>query len=202
MKVSNMKITQRFTMLLAAGAFAAMSAFALAQDNGAAGTSPAGGAGKAMLNSVDKMFIMKAEQSNIAEIKTSQLALKKATKQGLKDFGQHMIDDHTKAEDDLKQVASSKGVSLPTDTDAKNKAAYAKLQKLSGAAFDASYAKVQKDGHDATIAVFQKEISGGQDADVKAFAQKYLPAIQDHDKMITDMKMSGMKGKMHKSMKM
>ena len=146
--------------------------------------------------------MMKAQQSNIAEIKTSQLALKKATKQELKDFGQHMIDDHTKAADELKQVVANKGVSLPKDTDAKNKAAYAKLQKLSGAAFDASYAKVQKNGHDATLLVFQKEISSGQDPDVKAFAQKYLPAIQDHDKMIKDMKMSGMKGKMHKSMKM
>ncbi len=143
------------------------------------------------LSSADKTFLTMANQSNLAEIKTSQLALKKASQQGIKDFAQKMVDDHTKAEDELKQLASTKGVTLPDDPGAKNKAAYNKLTKLSGSSFVTNYTQIQKSGHDMTIAFFQKEINNGQDADVKAYAQKYLPAIQEHDKMITDMKMGG-----------
>ena len=188
------------TMLLTAGAFMALSGLTLAQDNTGA-TGAAGKAGGATVSAQDKMLMQQAENSNIAEIKTSQVALKKAAKQPLKDFGQKMIDDHTTAEDELKQLATTKSVKLRGDTDPENKAALAKLMKLNGAAFDASYSKVQKKGHDKTIMAFQKEISSGQDADVKAYAQKYLPAIQEHDKMITDMKSMGKMDKMDKMSK-
>ena len=181
-----MKHAMKTTLVLTVGALMTLSSLVLAQDKmGKMDKMDKMGGG---VSAQDKMFMQMAEFSNIAEIKTSQVALKKATKPALKDFGKKMIDDHTTAEDELKQLASSKSVKLKNDTSPENKAALAKLMKLNGAAFDSSYSKVQKDGHDKTIAAFQKEISSGKDADVKAYAQKYLPAIQEHDKMITDMK--------------
>ncbi len=185
-----MRFAMKSTMLVAAGLFATMSANVMAQDK-MSGDKMAGG--KMMVSSQDKMFMVAAEHSNLAEIKTSQLALTKTSKPELKEYAQKMIEAHTKAEDDLKQLATSKGVTLPGDPGADNKAKYAKMSTLNGAAFNSNYMAVQKTGHDMTITAFNKEISGGKDADVKAYAQKYLPDIMDHDKMITALKMGKMK---------
>ena len=123
-----MKDAMKSTML-AAGLFAAMSADVMAQDK--MGDAKMAG-GKMMVSSQDKMFMIAAEHSNLAEIKTSQLALTKTSKPELKEYAQKMIEAHTKAEDDLKQLASSKGVTLPGDPGADNKAKYAKMSTLSG----------------------------------------------------------------------
>ena len=109
-----------------------------------------------------------------------------------------MIDAHTKAEAELKEVATTKGVTLPKDTSEPNKAAYAKLTKLNGAAFDSTYTKVQRDGHESAVAVFKAEIADGKDPDVKAFATKMLPEIQSHLDMIKSLKMDAKAGKMSK----
>ncbi len=190
-----MKDAMKFRKLVVVGLFAAMSANVMAQDKMSDGKMAGGkmADGKMMVSSQDKMFMIAAEHSNLAEIKTSQLALTKTSKPELKEYAQKMIEAHTKAEDDLKQLAASKNVTLPGDPGADNKAKYAKMSTLNGAAFNANYMAVQKTGHDMTILAFNKEISGGKDADVKAYAVKYLPDIKDHDKMITALKMGKMK---------
>lgn len=174
-------------MVLAAGLLVMFGSAVIAQSSGNRmnGSKMAGRTG---LSSVDKTFMLKAEQSNLAEIKTSQAALQKATDESYKTFAQHMIDDHTTAESDLKQLAQSKGVTLPGDPSAKNKAAATKLMQLNGPAFDGSYRRIQRDGHLATIALFKKEIKSGRDPDVKAYAEKYLPKIQEHYKMLSTLK--------------
>ena len=75
-------------------------------------------------------------------------------------------------------------MALPTDTDAKHKAAYAKLSRLSGTAFDKAYMAGQEKDHAATVKLFESEIAKGQDKDLSGFASKNLPAIEDHTKMI------------------
>jgi putative membrane protein len=177
-----MKPTIKLILLAAAGLLATIGGSAIAQTNDQHQAT-----GQPRLGNVDKIFMMKAEQSNIAEIKSSQMALTKASKPGLKDFAQRMIDDHATAENDLKQLAQQKGYRLPSDTDAKSRAMAAKLMKLNGAAFDSTYSKAQHDGHVATIAVFKNEIANGNDPNVKAYAEKYLPKIEGHLQALTAM---------------
>jgi putative membrane protein len=107
-----------------------------------------------------------------------------------------MIDDHTKAGDELAQVASMKGVSLPMEPDAKHKAMLAKMQQLSGAAFDAEYIKMAgvKD-HEKMEKLFMSESSKGKDADAKGFAAKTLPTVQTHLRMAREMTTNMMSGK-------
>lgn len=143
--------------------------------------------GGSMLNRTDRAFLHAANEANLAEIKTSQMALNRATGQNYRDFAQHMIDDHTSAENDLRELAQSKGVTLPDDPGAKNRAVAARLDRLSGAHFDADYWKIQNSGHIAAIALFKREIRYGRDADIKAYAEKYLPKIEEHHKMLIDM---------------
>jgi putative membrane protein len=151
---------------------------------------------KSSLSAADKKFVTAAAQGGMAEVKLGELATKNGSAEGVKQFGQKMVDDHSKANDELKQIASNKGVTLPADMDAKSKAIYTKLSKLHGAAFDAAYIKDMKMDHQHDIAEFSKEASGGHDADIKGFASKTLPVIKEHYSMISNMSKSKMTGKM------
>ncbi len=149
------------------------------------------------LNSSDRTFMRQVDQANLAEVSAGQLAQQKATGANFKDFAQHMIDDHATAENDLKQLAQSKGVVLPTVPSAKDRTQASKLMKLNVAAFDSSYRKAQVDGHKQVIALFQHEIRDGRDSEVKEFAQKYLPKIVEHLHMAEAL--SGGTTQMHRS---
>ena len=163
---------------------------------------PAQAAGK---GSADKPFIMKAAMGGMAEVMLGQMAAKKGTSAAVKQFGMHMVSDHTKANNELKQVAMSEGVALPKDVGPENKAVMAKLSKLSGAAFDKAYVADMVKDHVEDVGEFAKESKTGKDAKVKGFAGKTLPTLQEHLHMITGIqhsmsggKMSG--GKMHGKM--
>ncbi len=141
----------------------------------------------------DGKFMMMAAMSGMNEIGLSNQALSKSSNDDVKQFAQTMIDDHTKAGDELKSLAMTKNVALPTDADAKHKAAMEKMSSMSGNAFDMAYTKMMVSDHEKTVAMFQKETDSGKDADAKAFAAKTLPTLQSHLEMARSMmtKMSG-----------
>jgi putative membrane protein len=95
-----------------------------------------------------------------------------------------MVTDHGKANDELKTIAASKGVTLPTTLDAKHQAMYDKLNALSGADFDKAYISMMVTAHKKDDALFTNEASNGTDADVKAFASKTDMVVKDHLSMI------------------
>ncbi len=151
--------------------------------------------------SADSSFMMMAATGGMNEISLSNQALTKSSNDDVKSFAQKMVVDHTKAGDELKQVAMSKNVTLPNEPDAKHKKAAAKMSSMSGAAFDKDYIKTMVKDHEKTVAMFQKEINSGKDADAKAFAQKTLPTIQEHLEMARGLMSKMMGGKMSNSMK-
>ena len=136
------------------------------------------------ISPMDKMFATKAAQGGIAEVKTSRLALNKTHNMQVRNVARRMVKEHTAANAELKGVAEKISLPLPSDTDPMHKAAYAKLSKLSGAAFDKAYMAGQEKDHAATVALFEKEIAMGKNGDLSAFASKNLPTIEDHTKMI------------------
>jgi len=139
------------------------------------------------LSTSDKTFMKTAAMDGMAEVKLGEIASKQGASDKVKEFGQKMVEDHGKANDELKSVASTKSFTLPGDVSAKSKMAMARLEKLHGAAFDSAYIKEMKAGHLAAISLFQKEASKGKDADLKAFAEKTLPTIKEHYSMISSM---------------
>ncbi len=132
------------------------------------------------LSASDQKFMKEAAQGGAAEVELGQLAQQKAESPDVKAFGQRMVDDHTKANDQLKQLASEKGVTLPSQPDAKDNAEKARLEKMSGAQFDKSYMNYMVADHKKDVADFQKEASHANDPDVKNFAQTTLPTLQSH----------------------
>jgi putative membrane protein len=146
-------------------------------------TTAAGTTGTATLSSADRQFVEKAAMGGMAEVELGKLAQQKATSDQVKTFGDHMVQDHSKANDELKAIASNKGVQLPADVGPKHKAAMQKLQKLSGGAFDEAYMKQMVADHKETVADFKKEAESGKDADLKGFASSKLPKLEEHLKM-------------------
>jgi putative membrane protein len=130
----------------------------------------------------DRTFVEKAASGGMAEVKMGKLAVDKGTSPTVKQFGQKMVDDHGKANDELKSIASKKNLTLPTEVDSKHQAAYDKLAKLSGSDFDKAYIDAMVKDHDEDVKEFKKATStAGMDADLKAWAEKTLGVIQEHD---------------------
>ena len=134
----------------------------------------------------DSSFYKNAAEAGISEVEAGKLASEKATDTKVKDFAAMMVKDHTAANDKLKDIASGKGVTLPTTASVAQMASQAKLKVLSGETFDASYIKAQIKAHQETAALLKKEIASGGDAEAKAFAKTTLPVVQAHLKAIRE----------------
>ena len=148
-------------------------------------TPPAGAssttATAAKLTSADRKAIMDMGMSNMAEVEMGKLAQSKSQNAEVKAFAQKMIDDHGKALTEVQTLAQSKGVTLPTELDAKHKAQAAKLEKMSGDAFDKAYAKQGGvAAHKETLTKLQAASKGAKDPDVKGQVDKMLPVVQEH----------------------
>jgi putative membrane protein len=128
----------------------------------------------------DNEFMTEAAVGGMAEVELGKLASTKAQNADVKKFGQMMVADHSKANTELKALATKKGVTLPTDLDAKHKATMTELQGLSGAAFDKAYVADMLADHEKDVKMFQAQAQNATDPDVKAFAAKTLPTLQAH----------------------
>jgi putative membrane protein len=112
-------------------------------DSGAVGTSGASD----KVSGRDKDFVRDAAIVNMAEIELGRLAAERGANPEVKKFGQMMIDDHTKAGDQLKSVASQHSIEVPSQLDDKHNKLRDKLSKLQGADFDREYMDAMVDGH-------------------------------------------------------
>lgn len=140
-------------------------------------------AGDAKLSSSDRKFIMKAAEGGIAEVELGQLASQRASDPQVKQFAQRMVTDHTKANDQLKQIAASKNVQLPADLPAAAKRERDKLSKLSGAQFDREYMSHMTSDHKKDTSEFRSAAKAAKDPDVKQFASTTLPTLEEHLQM-------------------
>lgn len=165
-------------MLRAASLVAVFGMLAFAQQSGAAS--------KSDISTADRKFAMEAAQGGMAEVQLGQLAKDKASSDAVKQFGQKMVDDHTKANDKLKSIAEQSGITLPTTIDAKDHADMDRLSKLSGESFDRAYMDHMVKDHKKDVAAFQREANSGKDANLKQFAADTLPALQEHLRMAQD----------------
>ncbi len=116
----------------------------------------------------------------MAEVELGKLATERASREEVKKFGQRMVDDHGKAGDQLKEIASSRGIQVPDKLSAKDQMTKDRLSKLSGEQFDRAYMSDMVKDHTQDVADFKLESSSGTDPDVKNFAVTTLPTLQDH----------------------
>jgi len=141
---------------------------------------PATGAEGGKLAAADTKFVHEAAAGGMAEVEMGKLAADKATNPDVKAFGQRMVDDHSKANDELKSLASQKAITLPSSPEPAHKALQDRLSKLTGAAFDKAYMQEMVKDHDKDVAAFKHASTSAADTDLKAWAGKTLPTLQDH----------------------
>jgi putative membrane protein len=132
------------------------------------------------LTQSERTFVRKAAEGGVAEVELGQLAEQKASSPQVKEFAQRMVNDHTKANDQLKQVANEENVTIPTKLDAKDEATKDRLEKLSGAQFDRAYMADMVRDHTKDVTEFRTEAKTAKDPAVKNFASQTLPTLEDH----------------------
>jgi putative membrane protein len=132
------------------------------------------------LSSDDSDFVKNAAKGNITEIDLGHLAVQKATNPEVKAFANRMIRDHSKANEELTTLATSKGLDVSKSAPLSEDISSMRLKMLSGKSFDEAYIKLMIDDHKEDVAAFQKESESAQDIDVKRFASKILPILQGH----------------------
>ncbi len=148
---------------------------------------PASDKGDAVVTGGDLAFMNDAAPGGMAEVELGKMASTKAQNAEVKAFGQKMVEDHSKANDELKQLAAQKKVVLPPDVMPKHKETMDKLSKLGGADFDKAYVAAMVEAHEKDVAAFENVSKTAADADVKAFATKTLPTLKMHLEMIKAM---------------
>jgi putative membrane protein len=136
---------------------------------------------------MDRMFVSKAMQGSMVEVQLGQLTLQKSNNEQVKQFAQRMIDDHIKLNQQMKPVAQQLGVAVPEQISKKDRNTMAKLQALSGPAYDQAYIRDTVKDHKQDLGKFQMEASSGQDQTVKDAATQGGKVIAEHLQMAQQM---------------
>lgn len=133
------------------------------------------------LDKSDLEFFEDAAQGGLAEVRLGQLVQKQAVNDDVKAFAQRMVDDHTKLNNQLTQLAQKRrGVMVPRALDRKHQDEVDKIAKETGDKLDKSYIDRMVDDHENDVKAFQKQVKEGKDEELKAIAASALPTLQDH----------------------
>lgn len=167
-----------------AAALTALAVPAFAQTSSTP-TPPAAGASTAVvqqhpLDRADRRFVDHAAQAGMAEVAMGRLATVRGNHAQVKSFGQRMVDEHGKANQELKALLESKGVRLPQETERAHERDANRLGKLEGAEFDREYMKHMVTDHEKDVKDFERASKEAKDPELRAWAAKTLPVLQQH----------------------
>jgi putative membrane protein len=138
---------------------------------------------RAATSDADKQFLSTAAQSDVNEIKLSQLAETKASTPKVKAFATKMVSDHTKLETQMKPFATKWNLTPPAGLDAEHQAVYDRLNALSGSAFDKAYMGAMTDDHRKALDAFTAEAQSTQDPQFKTAVLKGKTVVSSHSAM-------------------
>jgi putative membrane protein len=135
----------------------------------------------------------------LAEVELGRLADHNGQSQDTRQFGQRMVNDHSKANDQLKELAAAANIPLPNAPGPEDQAMRERLDKMQGDAFDRDYIRRQITAHQETVQLFEYEIGSGQDSQLKNFASQTLPVLMEHLELAQtiDARLSGAAKRLH-----
>ena len=136
----------------------------------------------------DTEFAVAAADGGMFEVELGKLAEKNAVSKGVKDFGAMMVKDHSKANDELKALASQKNITLPDSLSEDKHKKYKDLAEKKGTDFDKAYVSLMVDDHKQDIKEFEEASKDAKDAEVKAWAAGKLPTLNHHLETVQNLK--------------
>jgi putative membrane protein len=126
----------------------------------------------------DRRFVSKAAEGGMDEVSLAQLAAQRASNSEVRTFAQKLVDDHSKVNSELMQIATQKSVNVDKDNDQSR--AYKRLAKKSGAEFDQEFVEHMIDDHERDIKMFEKASTDAKDSEVRSFAAKHVDHLRQH----------------------
>jgi putative membrane protein len=128
----------------------------------------------------DMPFVRHAGSTNLMEIRLGQVAQTRASNTAVKQFGQRMVDDHTRLQNQLTAVVSNTGVSFVPAMDASHQQLASRIERLSGAEFDRAYMQAMIQGHQNDVNQFQTQSQSARSTQIRNLASGTLPLLQQH----------------------
>jgi putative membrane protein len=135
-----------------------------------------GGAGQ--FNAQDTMFLTKAAKDGMREVHMGQMAVQQGQSAEVKKLGNMIVTDHTKANNQLMEIASKRGIK----PDTRHK--MDKMSKRDMENFDQAWLGMMINDHQVDIASYQRQAQNGNDPELRNFAKKTLPVLQKHLKAV------------------
>lgn len=127
-----------------------------------------------------RQFIEEALKGNLGEVKLGQLAMLHGQLRQVKDFAQHMIEEHSQANDRLAIIAKEQGIQVPTDMSQKMQDVHARLSGLKGDAFDRAYTSFMLEDHKAEIERYTTALDEAREPSLREYINKTLPLLRQH----------------------
>ena len=140
----------------------------------------------ASMNQADQQFLAMAAKSDMTEAHEGQMAENQAVRTDVRAMAKALVQDHTQSYEELTELATKAGVSIPKGINAGKDPAIRQLVRLKGANFDRQFAREEIAAHRHAIAVFEREAAHGQDPAVKAYASKMVPVLEKHLRLAED----------------
>jgi putative membrane protein len=129
----------------------------------------------------DDQFVVKAAASGSKEIQASKLALRLSETKEVKAFAQRLIDDHSRVNRQLLDLAGRKKIAVPDVLQPEELRALDRLGRLKGPAFEKAYTEQMVKDHRDAITLFDAESRAGKDADLKTLATQTRRMLREHE---------------------
>lgn len=128
----------------------------------------------------DAKFVVKAADGGLLEVQLGKLAATNASSNAVKEFAKSMVDDHSKANEELKALAAKKNITIPEVLSDDSQKEYNKLAEKTGKDFDEAYSDFMVKDHKKDIDAFKKEADKGKDPEIKGWASDKVPVLEHH----------------------
>ena len=136
-----------------------------------------------IVTAADREFIDKAAASTLAEIEMGRLAASRGQTAEIRQFGRHMMKDHSKVNTELSALAGRKGIALPTSMSTDQQQTCEQLASLSGDAFDDAYIDATRKDLDSVVGEFRREASAVGDPDLRRWVTRTLGTLHHHEEL-------------------
>lgn len=128
----------------------------------------------------DAEFAVDAAASGMFQVQAGQLAVSNGMNPRVKELGQMIATDHEKLNVELKDMATSKNITLPTALSDDKREIYNDLSGKTGNEFDEKFVDAMVNSHEKSLDRYEDIAENGNDQDVRNWASGKIPALQAH----------------------